>query len=82
MEDVTQDKGSWCGLGDAARSKQAQPMSKAGARSTAYSWLAEETFAHFFLFHVHLCFACMYICVKESGLPGLIDSYKPPCGCW
>lgn len=59
MEDVTQNKGSWHGLGDAVRSKQAQLMSKAGASSTVYSWLAEETFAHFFYFmRIHASPAC------------------------
>lgn len=70
MEDVTWEKG----LGDAVRRKQAQLMSKAGASSAVYSWLAEETFARFFfylLFHVHSCFACMNICAKQSVLPGL-----------
>lgn len=55
MEDVTREKG----LGDAVRRKQAQLMSKAGASSAVYSWLAKETFARFFLFFIFISCAFM-----------------------
>ena len=33
-----------------------------------------------YLFYVHWCFACMYVCVKVSDL-GVIDSCELPCRC-
>jgi hypothetical protein len=40
-------------------------------------------FNDLFLFYVHWCPACLYVCdgVRSPGT-GIIDSYELPCGCW
>jgi hypothetical protein len=38
-------------------------------------------FNNLFLFYVHWCSACMYVCVRVLDL-GVTDSYKLPCRCW